>query len=63
MCKSYLTAKWGKYNLLWFWSGKFWYVTATNKRHRQAGRPQKWPVGSGANKDEAFNDFRILLDT
>jgi hypothetical protein len=57
----FLNSKWGKYSLSWFWSDRYWYVTATNKRHREIGKQQKWPIGSGSNKDEAFNEFRDLL--
>ena len=58
----FLNTKWGKYNLSWFWSDKYWYVTATNKRYKKTGRPQKWPIGSGKTQDDAFNEFRLLLD-
>ena len=47
----------GKLSLLWFWSGVYWYVTATNKRNAEKGRPANWATGCGETRDDAYRDF------
>ena len=57
-----ITARCGRYNLLWFWSGYFWYVTVKD-RSTYKGSRKYYPVGSGKTKDEAYKEFKALLTT
>jgi len=57
----HIRAKWKGYWLSWFWSGKYWYVTAIDY-HTGKRLTKQMPVGSGNTRDMAFNDFNTLLN-
>ncbi len=56
----YIRTRWKGYWLSWFWSGKYWYVTAIDKRTGDR-LTRRTPVGSGKTRDMAFNEFNAQL--
>lgn len=56
----YIKTRWKGYWLSWFWSEKYWYVTAIDRKTGER-LERKTPIGSGKTRDIAFSEFKGLL--
>ena len=59
-------SKYSGWLLSWFFSGRFWYVTAVDKRTKErlriGGTRKPFPCGAGRSEKEALDEMIQLID-